>query len=177
MKLTELLRTECIGVGSTVDDKAMALCEIAALAKNSTVLNKISEEAVLEALDGVGGRQENPAPLQGHLYSVAVEFIRQPVKVLRVQFPESGAGHRGILAGEMGSALLDHLLVGGESVPVRVVVHALPVRQGGAAHLRLKPRGGRPQDESLGESGRRVFTVAPGKNQSQEDTEGRRKYV
>ncbi len=50
MKLTELLRTECIRVGSTVDDKAMALCEIAALAKKSKVLNKIPEEAILEAL-------------------------------------------------------------------------------------------------------------------------------
>jgi PTS system nitrogen regulatory IIA component len=50
MKLTELLRTECIRVGSTVDDKAMALCEIAALAKKSKVLKKIPEEAVLEAL-------------------------------------------------------------------------------------------------------------------------------
>ncbi len=50
MKLTELLRTECIRVGSTVDDKAMALCEIAALAKKSRVLKKIPEEAILEAL-------------------------------------------------------------------------------------------------------------------------------
>ena len=50
MKLTELLRTECIRVGSTVDDKAMALCEIAALAKKSSVLKKIPEEAILEAL-------------------------------------------------------------------------------------------------------------------------------
>lgn len=50
MKLTELLRDECIRVGSTVDDKAMALCEIAALAKKSKVLKDISEEAILEAL-------------------------------------------------------------------------------------------------------------------------------
>lgn len=50
MKLTELLRTECIQVGSTVDDKAMALCEVAALAKKSKVLKSIPEEAVLEAL-------------------------------------------------------------------------------------------------------------------------------
>ena len=50
MKLTELLRTECIRVGSTVDDKAMALCEIASLAKESPVLRNISEDAILEAL-------------------------------------------------------------------------------------------------------------------------------
>lgn len=50
MKLNELLREECIRVGSTVDDKAMALCEIASLAKKSKVLKKVSEEAILEAL-------------------------------------------------------------------------------------------------------------------------------
>ncbi|MHC4855250.1 MAG: PTS sugar transporter subunit IIA [Planctomycetota bacterium] len=50
MKLTELLRTECIRVGSTVDDKAMALCEIAALAKKSAILKNVSEEAILEAM-------------------------------------------------------------------------------------------------------------------------------
>ena len=50
MKLTELLCSECIRAGSTVDDKAMALCEIAALAKKSAVLKKVSEEAILEAL-------------------------------------------------------------------------------------------------------------------------------
>ena len=49
MKLAELLRKECIRVGSTVDDKAMALCEIATLAKNSTILKSVSEEAILEA--------------------------------------------------------------------------------------------------------------------------------
>jgi len=50
MKLTELLRTECIRTGSTVDDEAMALCEVAALAKKSKVLKNIPEEAILEAL-------------------------------------------------------------------------------------------------------------------------------
>lgn len=50
MKLAELLRKECIRVGSTVDDKAMALCEIAALAKKSAILKKVSEESILEAL-------------------------------------------------------------------------------------------------------------------------------
>ncbi|MCI0500070.1 MAG: PTS sugar transporter subunit IIA [Planctomycetales bacterium] len=50
MKLTDVLRSECIRVGSMVDDKAMALCEIAALAKKSRLLNAVSEEAVLEAL-------------------------------------------------------------------------------------------------------------------------------
>ena len=50
MKLAELVRTECIRVGSTVDDKAMALCEIAVLAKNSPVLQNVPEEVVLEAM-------------------------------------------------------------------------------------------------------------------------------
>lgn len=49
MKLAELLRQECIRIGSTVDDKAMALCEIASLAKKSNVLKNVSEEAILEA--------------------------------------------------------------------------------------------------------------------------------
>ena len=50
MKLNELLRPECIRVGSTVDDKAMTLCEIASLAKESPVLKNITEEKILEAL-------------------------------------------------------------------------------------------------------------------------------
>ena len=50
MKLSELLRKECVQVGSTVDDKAMALCEIASLAKKSDILKNVSEEAILEAL-------------------------------------------------------------------------------------------------------------------------------
>ena len=50
MKLAELLRSECIQVNSTVDDKAMALCEIAALAKKCDVLKGVSEEAILESL-------------------------------------------------------------------------------------------------------------------------------
>ena len=50
MKLTELLRPECVRTGSTVDDKAMALCEIAALAKKSNILREIPEEVILESL-------------------------------------------------------------------------------------------------------------------------------
>lgn len=50
MKLVELLRGECVRVGSTVDDKAMAMCEIAALAKQSKGLKRISEDEILEAL-------------------------------------------------------------------------------------------------------------------------------
>lgn len=50
MKLVELLRSECIRVGSTVDDKAMALCEIAALAKQCKSLKRISEDEILESL-------------------------------------------------------------------------------------------------------------------------------
>ncbi len=50
MKITEFLRSECIQVNSTADDKALALCDIAALAKKSDILRDISEDAILEAL-------------------------------------------------------------------------------------------------------------------------------
>jgi mannitol/fructose-specific phosphotransferase system IIA component (Ntr-type) len=50
MKLADVLRSECIRVGSTVDDKAMTLCEIASLAAQCGVLRAVSEEAILEAL-------------------------------------------------------------------------------------------------------------------------------
>jgi mannitol/fructose-specific phosphotransferase system IIA component (Ntr-type) len=50
MKLVELLRSECVRVGSTADDKAMALCEIATLAKQSKALKRISEDEILEGL-------------------------------------------------------------------------------------------------------------------------------
>ena len=50
MKLAELLRSECICVNSKADDEALALCEIAALAKKSEILRNVSEGAILEAL-------------------------------------------------------------------------------------------------------------------------------
>jgi PTS system nitrogen regulatory IIA component len=50
MKLVELLRSECVRAGSNVDDKAMALCEIAALARQSKSLKRLSEDDILEAL-------------------------------------------------------------------------------------------------------------------------------
>lgn len=50
MKLSELLRTECVRVGSTADDKAMALCDIAALAAKSPICRNVGEEEILEAL-------------------------------------------------------------------------------------------------------------------------------
>lgn len=50
MKLAELLRSECVRIGSNVDDKAMALCEIAALAKQSKTLKRLSEDEILEGL-------------------------------------------------------------------------------------------------------------------------------
>ena len=49
MKLSDLLRSECIKVHSTADDKALALCEIARLAKRCDALKSVSEEAILEA--------------------------------------------------------------------------------------------------------------------------------
>lgn len=50
MKLSEWLREECVKAGSSVDDKAMALCEIATLARRSDICRNISEDDILEAL-------------------------------------------------------------------------------------------------------------------------------
>ncbi len=50
MKLTDVLRPECIRTGVVFSDKAIALCEIAALAKRSPLCKHISEEDILEAL-------------------------------------------------------------------------------------------------------------------------------
>ena len=50
MKLTDVLKPECVRTGLVIEDKAIALCEIAALAKRSPVCRHISEEDILEAL-------------------------------------------------------------------------------------------------------------------------------
>lgn len=50
MKLSELLRLECVQAGSAANDKALALCEIAALARKSPICRNVSEEDILEAL-------------------------------------------------------------------------------------------------------------------------------
>lgn len=50
MKLTDVLRPECVRTGLVIEDKAIALCEIAALAKRSPACRHISEEDILEAL-------------------------------------------------------------------------------------------------------------------------------
>ena len=50
MKLTDVLCSECIRIGAFYDDKAIALCEIASLAKKSAVCRHVSEEDILEAL-------------------------------------------------------------------------------------------------------------------------------
>jgi mannitol/fructose-specific phosphotransferase system IIA component (Ntr-type) len=50
MKLSELLRAECVRAGSSADDKALALCEIAGLARKSSICRNVSEEDILEAL-------------------------------------------------------------------------------------------------------------------------------
>ncbi|MCE5187028.1 MAG: PTS sugar transporter subunit IIA [Planctomycetaceae bacterium] len=50
MKLIDVLRSECVRAGSNIDDKALALCEIAALAKQCKTLKKVSEDDILEAL-------------------------------------------------------------------------------------------------------------------------------
>jgi len=50
MKLSELLRLECVHVGSLANDKALALCEIASMARKSPICRNVSEEDILEAL-------------------------------------------------------------------------------------------------------------------------------
>jgi PTS system nitrogen regulatory IIA component len=50
MKLSEVIRLECVKPQASVEDKAMALCEIASLACKSPLCRNISEEAILEAL-------------------------------------------------------------------------------------------------------------------------------
>lgn len=50
MHLQSVIRPECILIGSTADDKSLALCEIAQLAKKSALCRHISEETILEAL-------------------------------------------------------------------------------------------------------------------------------
>ena len=50
MRLADVLRPECIKIKAPLEDKAFALCEIAALAKQSPLCKKVSEEDILEAL-------------------------------------------------------------------------------------------------------------------------------
>jgi PTS system nitrogen regulatory IIA component len=50
MKLAELLKPECIQTGMVFEDKAIALCEIASLAKKNPICRHVSEEDILEAL-------------------------------------------------------------------------------------------------------------------------------
>lgn len=50
MRLADVLRPECVKVRANFEDKAFALCEIASLAKRSPICQRISEEAILEAL-------------------------------------------------------------------------------------------------------------------------------
>jgi mannitol/fructose-specific phosphotransferase system IIA component (Ntr-type) len=50
MKLTEVLRPECVRTGLVIDDKALALCEVASLAKKNPLCRHISEEDILEGL-------------------------------------------------------------------------------------------------------------------------------
>ncbi len=50
MKLADVLRQECVLVDASFEDKAMVLCEIAALAKRSKYCRHLSEEEILEAI-------------------------------------------------------------------------------------------------------------------------------
>ncbi len=50
MKLSEVIHLECVKPQASVEDKAMALCEIAALACKSPLCRNVSEETLLEAL-------------------------------------------------------------------------------------------------------------------------------
>ena len=50
MKLSDVIRRECVQANGVFEDKAMVLCEIAALARKSPLCGNVSEEAILEAL-------------------------------------------------------------------------------------------------------------------------------
>lgn len=50
MDLQTVIRPECVQIGSTSDDKSLALCEIASLAKRCAACRAVSEEQILEAL-------------------------------------------------------------------------------------------------------------------------------
>lgn len=50
MKLSDVIRRECVQVNGAFEDKAMALCEIAALARKSPLCRNVTEEDILEAL-------------------------------------------------------------------------------------------------------------------------------
>jgi nitrogen PTS system EIIA component len=50
MKLSDVIRRECVQINGAFEDKAMALCEIAALARKSPLCRNVSEETILEAL-------------------------------------------------------------------------------------------------------------------------------
>jgi PTS system nitrogen regulatory IIA component len=50
MKLSDVIRRECIQINGVFEDKAMVLCEIAALARKSPLCRNVPEEAILEAL-------------------------------------------------------------------------------------------------------------------------------
>ncbi len=50
MRFADVLRPECIRLGTNIRDKAFALCEVAALAKRSPICRQVTEEQILEAL-------------------------------------------------------------------------------------------------------------------------------
>jgi PTS system nitrogen regulatory IIA component len=50
MKLSDVIRRECVQVSGVFEDKAMVLCEIAALARKSPLCRNVPEETILEAL-------------------------------------------------------------------------------------------------------------------------------
>jgi PTS system nitrogen regulatory IIA component len=50
MKLSDVIRRECVQINRLFEDKAMVLCEIAALARKSPLCRNVSEETILEAL-------------------------------------------------------------------------------------------------------------------------------
>ena len=50
MKLADVLHKECIAINAKLSDKAEALREVAGLAKKSSVLEKVSEQEILVAL-------------------------------------------------------------------------------------------------------------------------------
>lgn len=50
MKLTDVIQVRCVKPHAAFEDKAMALCEIAAMASRSVLSRNVSEEMILEAL-------------------------------------------------------------------------------------------------------------------------------
>jgi len=118
MKLAELLRTECVHVGSAANDKALALCEIAALAKKSLLCRNVTEEAILDALQD---RETLGATALGH--GVAIPHCRLK-------------GLHDFVVGLM--TIPDGVdFEAGDGVPVRLLIFIIAPYEQSNVHIRL----------------------------------------